>query len=111
MSTREWVLQRGVWHIDDCMLFVGPWRDSDTLELPKINTIPIWVTLKNVPVKLYSLLGISWIASGLCAPMATNKPRLDPTLMGEAKILVEVELSRPFPKRIIVEQANRSLSM
>ncbi|CAN6860757.1 unnamed protein product [Brassica oleracea var. botrytis] len=35
--------------------------------------------------------------------MLTHKPHLDPTLMGEAKILVEVELDKPFPKLIALD--------
>ncbi|KAF3588284.1 hypothetical protein F2Q69_00031160 [Brassica cretica] len=42
-------------------------------------------------------------ASGLGEPMLTHKPRLDPTKMGEAKILVEVELDKPFPKLIALD--------
>ncbi|CAN6904634.1 unnamed protein product, partial [Brassica oleracea] len=55
------------------------------------KNLEIWEKLK---------LGISHIASGLGEPMLTHKPRLDPTNMGEAKILVEVELDKPFPKLI-----------
>lgn len=32
--------------------------------------------------------------------MLTEKPRLDPSMMGEANILVEVELDNGFPNRI-----------
>ena len=35
--------------------------------------------------------------------MLTHKPRLNPTKMGEAKILVEVELDKPFPKLIALD--------
>lgn len=35
--------------------------------------------------------------------MLTHKPRLDPTNMGEAKVLVEVELDKPFPKLIALD--------
>lgn len=35
--------------------------------------------------------------------MLTHKPRLDPTTMGEAKILVEVELDKPFLKQIALD--------
>uniref|UniRef100_A0A1J3CVJ4 DUF4283 domain-containing protein n=1 Tax=Noccaea caerulescens TaxID=107243 RepID=A0A1J3CVJ4_NOCCA len=89
-STRNWVLQRGLWHVDDCLMFVAPWTPEASLAIPEIKTIPVWVTLKNIPSILYSIRGISHIASGLGAPMATHKPRLDPFFMGEAKILVEV---------------------
>ncbi|XP_023643263.1 uncharacterized protein LOC111831917 [Capsella rubella] len=71
-STRAWVLQRGLWHVDDCLMFVAPWSAADTFDIPEISTIPVWVTLKNIPNRLYSISGISHIASGLGAPMATH---------------------------------------
>ncbi|KAG7536280.1 hypothetical protein ISN44_As13g002380 [Arabidopsis suecica] len=110
-STRAWVLQRGLWHVDDCLMFVAPWSTADTFDLPEISTIPVWVTLKNIPNRLYSIPGISHIASGLGAPMATYKPRLDPSLMGEAKVLVEVELSKAFPPRIAAADKKGNISM
>ncbi|KAF3585473.1 hypothetical protein F2Q69_00027114 [Brassica cretica] len=48
-------------------------------------------------------LGVRHIASGLGEPMLTHRPRLDPTSMGEAKILVEIELDKPFPKLIALD--------
>ncbi|XP_024013941.1 uncharacterized protein LOC18010075 [Eutrema salsugineum] len=99
-STRSWVLQRGLWHVDGCLMFVASWTPEVSLAIPEIKTILVWVTLKNIPNILYSIPEISHIALGLGAPMATHKPRLDPILMGEAKILVEVDLSKAFPTRI-----------
>ncbi|XP_019083110.1 PREDICTED: uncharacterized protein LOC104700716 isoform X3 [Camelina sativa] len=84
---------------------------QETFDLLEISTIPVWVTLKNIPHRLYSIPGISHIASGLGAPMATYKPRLDPSLMGEAKILVEVELSKAFPPRIAAADKRGNISM
>ena len=43
------------------------------------------------------------MASGLGEPILTHKPRLDPTTMGEAKVLVEMELDRDFPKIIALD--------
>lgn len=103
-STRQWVVQRGVWHVDDCLLFVSPWKPVNSLkDVPEISTIPVWVNLKNVPDCCYSRLGLSHVASGLGEPMQTHKPRLDPTTLGEAKLLVEVELDKPFPKQIALD--------
>ncbi|KFK24773.1 hypothetical protein AALP_AA8G022800 [Arabis alpina] len=110
-STRTWVLQRGLWHVDDCLMFVAPWTPEASLAIPEIRTIPVWVTLKKIPNILYSIPGISHIASGLGAPMATHKPRLDPILMGEAKILVEVELCKAVPSRIAADDENGFISM
>ncbi|ESQ44319.1 hypothetical protein EUTSA_v10006382mg [Eutrema salsugineum] len=104
-------LKRALWHVDDCLMFVASWTPEASLAIPEIKTIPVWVTLKNIPNILYSTPGISHIASGLGAPMATHKPRLDPILMGEAKILVEVELSKAFPSRIAADDLNGVISM
>ncbi|KAF2618958.1 hypothetical protein F2Q68_00041616 [Brassica cretica] len=93
-STRQWVIQRGVWHIDDCLLFVLPWTPEGSFKIPEVSTLPLWVTLKNIPDCCYSRLGIIHIASGLGEPILTHKPRLDPTSMGEAKVLVEMERRR-----------------
>ena len=35
--------------------------------------------------------------------MQTHKPRLDPNTLGEAKLLVEIELDKPFPKQIALD--------
>lgn len=35
--------------------------------------------------------------------MLTHKPRLDPLTIGEAKILVEIELDKNFPKQIALD--------
>ncbi|KAL0873449.1 hypothetical protein Bca101_023154 [Brassica carinata] len=110
-NTRKWVIQRGVWHVDDCLLFVAPWSPASSLKIPEISTLPVWVNLKNIPDSCFSRLGISHIASGLGEPMLTHKPRLDPTSMGEAKILVEVELDKSFPKLIALDDKQGNIYM
>ncbi|KAH0883201.1 hypothetical protein HID58_059297, partial [Brassica napus] len=49
------------------------------------------------------LYGIDWIASGICEPMLTSKPWRDPSLMGEAKILVEVKQDKSFPRKLALK--------
>ncbi|KAG7569954.1 hypothetical protein ISN45_Aa04g026070 [Arabidopsis thaliana x Arabidopsis arenosa] len=110
-STRSWVLQRGLWHVDECLMFVASWSPAASFELPEISTVPVWVTLKNIPSQLYSIEGIKWIASGVGEPMLTNKPRLDPTLMGDAKIMVEVELDKPFAQKVAATDMKGLVSM
>ena len=102
-STRKWVIERGVWHIDDCLLFVAPRSPATSLKSQEISTLPVWVNLKNISDRCYFCLGISHIASGLREPILTHKPRLDPTEMGEAKFLVEMELDKTFPKLIVCD--------
>ncbi|CAG7905270.1 unnamed protein product [Brassica rapa] len=72
--SRHWVIQQGVWHIDDCLLFVLPWTPKGSFNIPEISTLPVWANLKNVPDYCYSRLGISHVASGLGEPILTHKP-------------------------------------
>ncbi|ESQ55342.1 hypothetical protein EUTSA_v10026463mg [Eutrema salsugineum] len=92
-------------------MFVASWTPEASLAIPEIKTIPVWVTLKKIPNILYSIPRISHIASGLGAPMAIHKPRLDLILMGKANILVEVELSKAFPSRTAADDINGVISM
>ncbi|CAN6857088.1 unnamed protein product [Brassica oleracea] len=111
MSTRNWVISRGIWYLDDCLMFVSAWNPSETISLPEIKTILIWLTLKNIPFQPYSTEGFGWIASGIGEPMLTSTPWLDPTSIGEAKILVEVKLDRLFPKRVALQDKEGTISL
>nr|VDD49900.1 unnamed protein product [Brassica oleracea] len=48
-NTRAWVLQRSLWHVDECLLFVAPSTEEATLAMPEISSVPLWVTLKKHP--------------------------------------------------------------
>ena len=54
---------------------------------------------------------MDWIAFGVGKPMLTHKPRLDPTLMGEANIMVEVELDKPFSQKVAAFDEMGNLAM
>ncbi|CAN6833306.1 unnamed protein product [Brassica oleracea] len=58
---------------------------------------------RNIPFQMNSIKGIDWIASGICEPMLTSKPWRDPSLMGEAKILVEVKQDKSFPRKLALK--------
>lgn len=95
----------------EIVLFVAVCSPATTLSLHEIFTVPIWVTLKNIPNKLYSRLEINQIALGLGEPMLTNKPLLDPTFMDKTKIMVESELDKAFSQRIALDDKNGTISM
>ncbi|CAF2045703.1 unnamed protein product [Brassica napus] len=33
-GTPKFVIQRGVWHVDDCLMFVSAWTPTKTITLP-----------------------------------------------------------------------------
>lgn len=52
---------------------------------------------------------ISWIASGIIAPMLTDRPWLDHIHIWETNILLEVKLDRSFKQRVALEDEDGSV--
>lgn len=102
VQTREWVLQVGYWQADRCDFSVYPWTADGNLAAQELIFAPRWVILKNVLPQLYSLDGISVVASGVGEPLHTEKSRLDPFHFGDTKVKVEVDLSKSLPEVVEV---------
>ncbi|CAH2060470.1 unnamed protein product [Thlaspi arvense] len=51
------------------------------------------------------------LLEGIGELMLISKPWLDPTSMGEAKILVEIKVNKPFPQKISPEDTSGSVTM
>ncbi|CAE6196409.1 unnamed protein product [Arabidopsis arenosa] len=103
LSTREWVLQVGYWQAGNCAFNVYPWSADGSLEMHDLETAPTWAVLENVPPQMYSLDGISVIASAIGEPLHTEKSRLDPYYFGNTKVKVEISLDVAPPTVIIVK--------
>ncbi|CAD5330494.1 unnamed protein product [Arabidopsis thaliana] len=82
LNTRQWVVDVGFWQAGNCSCTVYPWSPEGLLNIDELKTAPTWTVLKNVPPQLYSLEGISVIASAI----GGNSARVD------------VEYPRPPPK-------------
>lgn len=105
LSTREWVLQVGYWQAGNCAFTVHPWSSEGSLVIPELATAPIWTVLRNVPPQMYSLDGLSVIASAIGEPLHTEKSRLDPFSFGDTKVKVEICLDSSPPTTIIVRDS------
>ncbi|KAG7564122.1 Reverse transcriptase zinc-binding domain [Arabidopsis suecica] len=68
-QTRGRVLRRGMWNIADIPTVVSKWSHVVEQEEQEIKTIPLWVTLKNVPHKMYSRDRLHFIARAVGNPI------------------------------------------
>lgn len=59
-ATRSRVLRRGMWNIADIPMLVSKWTPIIEEAQPAISTMPLWVTIKNVPHSMFS-----WGRSGI----------------------------------------------
>ncbi|KAG7541753.1 hypothetical protein ISN45_Aa07g018080 [Arabidopsis thaliana x Arabidopsis arenosa] len=99
--TRKWVLEVGCWQAGNCLFSVTAWSPTATLTPLKLVSLPIWVILKDVPPQLYSLPGLSTIASGIGEPLHTEKYQLPPLAM-DTRIKVEILLKKVLPQSVLV---------
>ncbi|XP_010519461.1 PREDICTED: uncharacterized protein LOC104798910 [Tarenaya hassleriana] len=53
-NTRQFILSRQFWYIGQCPMFVSSWNPHHTLDKPPMQSISTWVTLLDVPPKLYN---------------------------------------------------------
>ncbi|VVB02044.1 unnamed protein product [Arabis nemorensis] len=100
LSTRQWVLEVGLWQVLKCSL-VMKYSPSDTIQSFNLVSAPIWVQLSNIPPEMFSEEAVSWIASGIGDPMPSNKSILDYSKIGEAKLKVEVFLTDDLPSEVV----------
>ncbi|KAJ4891564.1 Uncharacterized protein Rs2_31312 [Raphanus sativus] len=105
VPTREWILQVGYWQVSNCALSAYPWTPGCSLEEEELVSAPTWVILQNVPLQLYSLEGISVIASGIGEPLHTEHSKLPPFHYGDTKVKVEIGLDAPPPAAVIVRDS------
>lgn len=103
VTTREWVVEVGFWQAGNCSCTVYPWSSEGPLELEDLQSAPTWAILKNVPPQLYSLEGISVIASAIGDPLHTEKSRLDPVNIGATKVKVVIQLNTTLLTTVVVK--------
>lgn len=102
VATRQWVVDVGYWQVDNCALTVALWSPEASLEMKELVTAPTLVVLKSVPPQLYSLDGLSVIASGIGEPLHTEHSRLAPFHFGDTKVKVEIKLESLPPPAVII---------
>ena len=98
-SVRARVLRRGMWNIADMPMFVSKWSPVIEEAQPEIKTMPLWVTLRNVPHNMYTWKGLSFLASSVGEPKKLHPDTELCKSFEKAKVFIEVDLSKDLPKQ------------
>jgi hypothetical protein len=97
-ATRSRIVRRGMWNIAGLPMIVAKWSPIKEEAQPEIKTMPLWVTVKNVPHSMFSWDGLSFITSSVGNPIRLHPETELCTKFDEAKVFVEVNLSQDVPK-------------
>ncbi|XP_020876173.1 uncharacterized protein LOC110228574 [Arabidopsis lyrata subsp. lyrata] len=109
-NTRQWVVDIGFWQAGNCSCTCYHWSPDGPLEIKELQTAPTWAILRNVPPQLYSLEGISVIASGIGEPLHTEKSWLDPVNIGFTKVKVVINLESTLPSTVVVRDVQGNIA-
>nr|GEV10357.1 hypothetical protein [Tanacetum cinerariifolium] len=68
-SGMDQVLEKGPWLIRKSPIILNKWTASVSLKRCEVTKVPVWVKLYNVPVLVYSVDGLSLIATQIGKPI------------------------------------------
>ncbi|GKD31229.1 RNA-directed DNA polymerase, eukaryota, reverse transcriptase zinc-binding domain protein [Tanacetum coccineum] len=107
----QFVLENGLWLINDKPLLVQKWQHDICLDKKELSRLPSWVKLLNVPLEAWTHRGISALASGVGKPIIMDSLTIEichsgKGRLGFAKVLVEVDARKGFTNVVEVVYKN-----
>lgn len=96
-AMRRRVLNRGMWNIMNVPMLISKWTPFAEEAQPAMKSIPLWVTLKNVPPSMFTDKGLDFLASGVGKPKRLHPKTEACESFETAQILVEADLTKELP--------------
>ncbi|KAK8683648.1 hypothetical protein V6N13_039702 [Hibiscus sabdariffa] len=100
---RDWVLESGPWHIQQKAIVLRKWLPEMIPEVLCLDSAPIWVRLRHIPLEIYTQQGLGYLASALGKPLYSDKATILKQSLEYAKICVEVSAKSSLPESILVD--------
>ena len=97
-ATRTRILNRGMWNIVGIPMLISKWTPFAEDAQPAMKSIPLWVTLKNVPPTMFTDKGLEFLASAVGKPIRLHPKTEACEHFDEAQILVEADLTKVLPR-------------
>ena len=99
---RKRILNRGMWNIADIPMIVSKWTPFAEEAQPAMKSIPLWVTLSNIPPSMFTDKGLEFLASAVGKPIRLHPKTESCSSFDEAQFLVEADLMRDLPKEYVI---------
>lgn len=95
---RNRVLRRGMWNLADIPVVMSKWSPFPEESQPVMESIPLWVHMKNIPVNMFSWKGLSFAASPLGIATRLHPETAQCLNKKVAKIFVNADLTKELPR-------------
>ena len=101
------VLERAPWHMANRPLVLKRWQPNIQFLKDDLVRVPIWVRLYNVPLKYWTIKGLSCIASAIGVPFHVDRTTLLRKRLSYARVCVEIDASKMLVKEYDLRCPNR----
>lgn len=105
---REQVVKVGKFLQGRAQLHVRIMPDWFHFDINEMCFVPVWVVLKNLPIKCYNRKSLSLIAAKIGRPVQMDDFTKEKTRLRYARILVDVDASKPMKRSLTMVHPNGS---
>ncbi|XP_019232866.1 PREDICTED: uncharacterized protein LOC109213514 [Nicotiana attenuata] len=106
IEERNEVLYSGPSTINSRPVITKAWAPDFDFEEEVLKTLPLWVKLPNLHLNCWGADSLSRIGSGLGTPIYADECTTKVERISYARILVEMDITRPLPMKITVKDPN-----
>ncbi|XP_010426758.1 PREDICTED: uncharacterized protein LOC104711727 [Camelina sativa] len=102
-TTRNRVLNQGLWQIEGQTMFVAKWQPRVTPQKPELSSAPVWLELRDVPFQFFHEEGFEFIAGQVGEPIRLHQSTKNMTNLEVAKVLTLIDPRKPLPEAVNVQ--------
>lgn len=100
---RDRILSSGPYSIANRPTILKPWSAVFCFKEEVLRDIPLWIKLPKLPLNCWGIDSLSRIGSTIGTPIMADECTTQQSIISYARILVEVDVTKPKPECIWVE--------
>nr|XP_016509258.1 PREDICTED: uncharacterized protein LOC107826745 [Nicotiana tabacum] len=100
------ILFSGPYSIRNRPIILKPWTPAFDFSQEFMTEIPLWVKFPKLPMSCWGCGSLGRIASALGKPLFADECTTKQTRISYARMLIEVNVSKPLPDTIVVMEPN-----
>src|SRR5436189_1845083 len=85
---------------DGCLLILKKWSPSSTFDRDLLSSLPLWIRIPSLPLKIWSNKALSEICSAIGTPIHLDTLTAKHERLLYARAFVEISASKPPPTSI-----------
>ncbi|XP_058742497.1 uncharacterized protein LOC131614990 [Vicia villosa] len=97
------VLMKGPYFFRNIPLMLKEWGPDFNFKRDMLHTLPLWITLPQLPLHLWGANSLSKIGSAIGVPLVTNECTANKLRISYARILVEIDITKELTKEVAIK--------